>query len=264
MGAPLGGMPTPWLPLRQPLPGRVSVFCLPFAGGGASAYRSWLDAAPPSLQICPVQLPGRENRLREPAHRRMGALVAELAEALAPHLHQPYLLFGHSMGASIAHELARHLVLDRGDPPPAHLVLSARRPPDEASPRRPIHALPDPAFIDELRHLRGTPEAVLADAELMALLLPLLRADFELIETHQRAPAQDLALPCTVVGGHQDELSEASLRGWGRHLRPPPELRLIDGGHFYLHDQRHTLLELLAHRAAQAQNSHQTDFRPLL
>lgn len=255
---------TPWLPFRRPQAGRVSVFCLPFAGGGASAYRSWIEAAPAPLQICPIQLPGREARLREPAHRRMAALVAELATALGPYLQQPYVLFGHSMGASIAHELTRHLVLELGAPAPLHLVLSARRPPDEASPRRPLHVLPDPAFIDELRTLRGTPEAVLADAELMSLLLPLLRADFELIETHHRNPASELTVPCTVLGGRQDELLESSLLGWGRHVQPQPELLMLEGGHFYLQEQRAAILHLLGRIAARAPGEALGQPQPLL
>lgn len=236
----------PWLPFRRPQTGRVSVFCLPFAGGGASAFRPWIDRAAPHLQICPVQLPGRENRLREPAIRTMDQLVDELTRALHPHFGQPFILFGHSMGATIAFELARHLLKQEKTCGLQHLVVSARRPPDEASPRRPLHPLPEREFIEELRRLRGTPEAVLADAELMTLLMPLLRADFELIETHHRAAGSGLDVNCTVMGGWQDELAESSLRGWRRHLQAEPELLMLEGGHFYLQDQRERILDHLA------------------
>lgn len=247
---------SPWLPFRLPQPGRVTVFCLPYAGGGASIYRSWVDLAGSTLQICPLQLPGRENRLREQALHRMDELIPALFEALRPHLYEPYILFGHSMGATIAFELALYLQKQGTPQPlPLHLVLSARRPPDEPSPSRHLHQLPEAEFIEELRHLRGTPEAVLREPELMALLMPLLRADFALIETHHRAAKSELDLPCTIIGGRDDELGEASLRGWARHLLQEPEVILMEGGHFYLHDQRPALLAQLSEIASRAMHT---------
>jgi len=244
-----GAVAPPWLPLQSPIPGAVTAFCLPYAGGGASIYRTWTTGTGAGWRVCPVQLPGREGRLREAPHRRMADLVADLLAGLGPHLAEPYILFGHSMGAAIAFEWALHQ--QRHDPSrmPAHLVLSARRPPHVPPSGPLLHRLADEAFRDQLQGLRGTPEAVLSNRELMVLLMPLLRADFELIESYHRAAAAELDVPCTVLGGLDDEFNMQTLQDWALHLRRPPQVQLFPGGHFFLHEQRQAVLTLLGDAA---------------
>lgn len=244
-----GAAAPPWLPLQSPVPGEVTAFCLPYAGGGASIYRRWIREAGAGLRVCPVQLPGREGRLREAPHRRMAELVTDLVAGLRPHLNEPYIIFGHSMGASIAFEWALHQ--QRHDPSrrPAHLVLSARRPPHVPPPGPLLHPLADEDLRVQLQCLRGTPEAVLSNRELMDLLMPLLRADFELIESHHRPAAAEVDVPCTVLGGLTDEIPMQTLQDWALHLRRPPQIRLFPGDHFFLHEQRQAVLKLLGDAA---------------
>ena len=118
-----------WLLRFAPRPQTgVRLFCFSYAGGGAALYRPWLDALSPDIELCAVQLPGRENRLREPPFASLTALVDALVPALRPHLDRPFAFFGHSMGALVAFELARAL-RSRGDEQPSHLMLSGRRAP---------------------------------------------------------------------------------------------------------------------------------------
>ncbi len=196
--------PDRWLAYRRPRPGaEVRLFCFPHAGGGASLFHGWADRLPPAVEVCPVQLPGRETRFGEPPINRLGPLVGALAEALLPHLDRPFAFFGHSLGALIGFELARRLRRERGLEP-VHLFASACAAPQRWGCVRPIHALPDAAFRKELRRLRGTAPAVLDNEELMEILLPALRADFALCETYAYGEDDPLSCPVTAVGGLRD------------------------------------------------------------
>src|SRR5262245_41626934 len=131
----------PWLPFRRPSPSaRLRLYCFPFAGGGASIFRLWPDALPASVEVCSVQPPGRETRFREAPFARMAPLVAVLADVLLPELERPYALFGHSMGALIAFELAREQRRRRARPP-EQLIVSGRGAPHLPARLTPLHNL---------------------------------------------------------------------------------------------------------------------------
>lgn len=234
--------PDAWVAHRRPKPqAHWRLYCLPHAGGSASVFRDWAAALPPSIDVWPIQYPGRENRFREPAFRNLLALVEALGEALAPSLDGPYALFGHSMGGLIGFELARWLTQHaRG---PAHLFVSGSRPPHRAEPSRPLHALPDGEFVEALRALNGTPEAVLQNAELMELFAPVLRADFEAVETYDYQPSPPLDIPLSVFGGEADpRVSQALVAGWEAHTRARFRFRLLPGEHFFINTARPQLL----------------------
>jgi surfactin synthase thioesterase subunit len=242
-----------WLPRpRRGGDEPVRLFCLPYAGGGASIFRRWSEEMPPGIEVCPIHLPGREGRLMEPAFTDVAPLVARLAEVLDPYLDRPFALFGHSMGALIGFELARHLG-HSGRPTPAHLFVSASRAPQLPRRGEPIHALPEAAFVDALRHMAGTPEAVLRDAELVQLMLPALRADFELVETYRYREGTPLAGPISAFGGVGDDLVRRSeLASWAEQTGGPFELRMLPGNHFFLADAvaRPALIQALARELA--------------
>lgn len=233
------------LPPRDTAP--LLLFCLPYAGGGASIYRTWAAAAPPGLTVCPVQLPGREQRLRDAPFRDLTSLVSALDEALRPHLDRPFAVFGHSMGALIAYEWARRLATGPSSALLQHLFVSGRPAPARGSTRPPVHALPEPEFLAELRRLRGTPDAVLAHQELLQLLLPTLRADFQVVETYRWAPGPRLTVPVTAFGGTHDDVSADDLQAWREVTESGFECQLLAGDHFFLHDARERLLAAMAH-----------------
>lgn len=235
-----------WLPYRkaQPAP-RLRLFCLPNAGGAASAYRAWeRHGLPAGVELCAVQLPGRESRLRETPFRRAEPLVAALAEAIRDLLDVPFVVFGHSMGTILGFELA-HRLRDLGLPAPRHLVMSGRRAPHLAD-EDPIHRLPDPELVERLRGYGGTPPEILAHPELMALVLPILRADFELVETHvveHGRPALDL--PITVLGGRDDDATRGDLDAWRELTNGSCQVRMFPGGHFFVHSAMAEVLAFL-------------------
>jgi medium-chain acyl-[acyl-carrier-protein] hydrolase len=224
----------------------VRLFCFPYAGGGAGIYRGWGDILPRHVEVCAAQLPGRGTRVREPAATDLGALVRALADALENKLDRPFAFFGHSLGALICFELARHL-RERGGPQPIYLFVSGRRAPQLPGTQRVIHDLPEPEFIEELRRLRGTPTEVLEHPELMQLLSPPLRADFSLAETYAYAPGPRLNCPISAFGGLQDEeVGREELEGWKEQMTGRFKLRMMPGNHFFLNDVQQPLLRSIA------------------
>jgi medium-chain acyl-[acyl-carrier-protein] hydrolase len=229
----------------------MRMFCFPYAGGGASIYRGWGASLPHDLEVCPVQLPGRESRLREPSFPDLESMVPAVTDALAPYLDLPFVLFGHSMGAAISFTLAREL-RRRGGPQPLHLFVSGRRAPHLPAREEPIHQLPDPEFTAKLRELNGTPEEVLQHEELMKLLLPLLRADFGVNETYEYTEEAPLAAGISAFGGigDQDVLRE-DVEAWRQHTTGRFRARMFPGDHFFIHGNKDLVLEAVTRDLAE-------------
>lgn len=221
---------------------RLRLFCFPYAGGGAPVFRGWGGLFPPEIHVVPVHLPGRGNRFTEAPLTRADALVEQLAEELKPYMDMPFAFFGHSMGAMLAFELTRRLhALSR--PLPEILLVSGRRAPQRPSDKRPLHALPEKEFQDELRSLNGTPEEILQHPELMELFAPILRADFEVCETYAFGGCDPLDVPISAFGGLEDpDVSRDDLQAWKEHTRGTFRLRMFPGGHFFLNGARQPLV----------------------
>lgn len=228
------------------------MFCFPYAGGGASAYRGWGGTLPPDTEVCPVQLPGRESRLREAPFETPGPLIQALADSLQPFFADlPFVFFGHSMGAMISFELVREL-RRRKQTPPLHLFVSGRRAPQIPDRDDPIHNLPEPEFIEKLRELNGTPEEVLQHAELMKLLSPVLRADFSVNETYEYTEEEPLEMGISCFGGLGDkEVSRDDCAAWKEQTIGRFRLRMLPGDHFFVHSAKDMILESTARDLAE-------------
>lgn len=236
----------PWI-VRSPCTAvpRIRLFCFPYAGGGTLTYRSWAKALPEDVELCAVQLPGRERRLGDPLVRSTSRMIDLLASALRRHIDRPFAFFGHSMGAVLAYEAARRLLADTGHEP-RPLVVSGHRPPHLASHKPPLHGLPDEAFIAGVKALNGTPPEIFAHADLLQLILPMLRADFELIETYAELPGPRLSCPVIALGGDADtDVPIADIASWQSVTRGSFKSIVIPGDHFYVNTARDKLLEIL-------------------
>ncbi|MFJ2868426.1 thioesterase II family protein [Kitasatospora sp. NPDC087314] len=235
-----------WVVRPAPRPdARLRLICFAYAGGGSSAFAEWPRALPADVEVCAVRLPGRESRIFQPAYRDVDELVPVLTEVLAEHCEAPFVLFGHSMGALIAFALARRLRAE-GRPAPEHLVVSGRRAPQLVHNRPLIHHLPDGQFVERLRELGGTPEELLADARAMRLVLPGLRADFQLNDTYRHRPEEPLPVPVTAFGGRADpHVDPEGVAAWARQSTGRFTMRMFDGGHFFLHSARQEVLREL-------------------
>lgn len=230
-----------WLPYRRPRPdAALRLFCFPYAGGLASVFRPWQRDLPPEVEVCAVQLPGRERHWEPPAFTSLSRLVDALVEVLRPLLDRPYVLAGHSMGGTIAFELARRLQLRR---PPVQVIVSGTRAPHLPAPRGPRHVLPDNELVQELRRMGGTPREVLENEELMALVLPLVRADLELNDTHVHSPGPPLDCPLSAFGGLHDPIVPVeAVEGWRLYTRGGFRARMFEGDHFFIHTHHADLL----------------------
>lgn len=223
----------------------LRLFCFPYAGGGASVFRSWGEALSPAVDVCAVQLPGRESRIGEPAYRRIGPLTQALADAIEPHLDRPFAFFGHSMGALVAFELAKCL-RGRSRPQPARLLLAAFRAPQLSNPNIKIYHLPDEVLKVVLR-TDGASQLVLRNEELMQAMLPTLRADFELCDTYEYAPQAPLDCPISIFGGLEDvRVGISDLEGWRIHTSMTSSLSMLPGSHFFVHSAQQLLLAEIA------------------
>lgn len=219
------------------------LICLPYAGGGAAVFRAWHEHLPETVEVCPVQLPGRETRFQEPPIDSLPALVAQLAPALRPLLDRPFAIYGHSMGALIGFALAQRLRADYGLAP-THLLVGARRAPQVPAAGAPVHQLAEDEFVDALRQrYNGIPTVLLQQPELLRLFLPILRADFKLLETYVYTGPPALECPVVVFGGAQDALvAQADLDAWAGVTSGPCVRHTLPGGHFFLQSHRDLLL----------------------
>jgi surfactin synthase thioesterase subunit len=222
---------------------RFRLFTFPYAGGGGSAFRPWIADLPPEIELCVVQLPGREARWGEPPFTRMTDLVPALATGIRPHLDRPYAFFGHSLGALICFELARALRA-AGAPDPVHLFASAHRAPRSPNPHPEMRHMADGPFVDEIgRRYGGIPPVVLENPELVQLMLPFLRADFTVFETYQYREEPPLACPITAFGGVSDDyVRPEALEAWAQETTGGFSVRVFPGGHFFLQDHRAALV----------------------
>ncbi|GAA6624144.1 thioesterase II family protein [Scytonema sp. NUACC26] len=238
-----------WVTYPKPNPdANLRLLCFPYAGGSSLIFRKWSDSLPSTVEVCPVELPGRGSQIKLPLFTRLVPLVEALAQALKPHLDKPFAFFGHSMGALVSFELARLLRKEYGFEP-VHLFVSGRRAPQLSDPKPPIHTLGDSEFKEELRQLNGTPKAVLENAELMEILVPIVRADFATLETYVYTQEPPLDSPIAVFGGLEDlEANYEELEAWREQTSSSFSLQMFPGDHFFINSAQSLLLDSLAKR----------------
>lgn len=234
-----------WLPhRRRQARASINLLCFPYAGGGASAYRDWQSVWPDRVEVCSLELPGRETRFKDPLRTDLLDVAREIAELIEPLWERPVAFFGHSMGAHLAYETAR-IARDKGHEPRVLCVSGSRAP---SVPRRHalLHTLPDAELVAELSELGGTPSEVLAEPELLALIVPILRADCALLERHVSLPGTNLACPILALGGDDDpHVTREDLVAWRNHTSGNCREHLLAGNHFFLHSKRKEVLELV-------------------
>ena len=224
----------------------VRLFCLPFSGGGAQSFSGWAERLPSGIELCAIQLPGRETRMREAPFSDVHALIDAMSPALEPWLDKPVVLFGHSMGALFAYELARRLQQEHAHSPRC-LIVSGRVAPHRSLPQSALNKLPQPEFISRLRQLGGTPYELLNNTELMELITPTLRADFALHEEYSHRVGVRLQCDILAFGGTNDpQAGRAAINDWRDVTEGRFQLRMMPGDHFFIQSARSLFIRLLS------------------
>lgn len=221
------------------------LFCFSYAGGTSELFRQWQTGLADVCLICPAELPGRGSRMDEPFALSLMQAARQAANAIFPYTTSPYYIFGHSLGSVLALETTR-VLQEGGVPLPLGLIVSGRYPPYLPDKRKKLHNMPDEALIDEMRRLGGTPEEILQQRELLDMMLPIVRADFRLLETHKSLRTPCLHVPIHVFCGREDEDSPLELLAqWQDATDTPCSIDFFDGGHFYINESRDQLLRRL-------------------
>ncbi|MFC6882168.1 MULTISPECIES: thioesterase II family protein [Actinomadura] len=230
-----------WLRCVEPRPWAATrLFCLPHAGGSAVFYRPWAKEISPAVELHAVQYPGRADRLAEPLVADADRLVRLIAGALAPLMDRPAALFGHSMGAVLAYEVAR-LLRERGAAP-VHVFASGARPPHDRGADR-VSDRDDDGVVAEMIELGGTDADALRNPELRELVLPYVRNDFALIEDYAHRPAPGFDVPITAIIGDADpHVDRARAARWAELTTGPFALKELPGDHFYLVERQAEVL----------------------
>lgn len=245
--APDGDVAAQWLSCLAPDPAaQLRLVMVPHAGGGPAALRALGARLGPGIEPWSVVLPGRERRFAEPAHTSMARIAPAVGAAVAGGIAPPYALFGHSMGALVAYEAARWLCA-AGHRPPERLVVSGCPAPHLAHWPDLSAALGDDALLrDWLIGLGGVPGEVLANPDLLTLLLPTARADLRACDAYAYQPGPPLPCPLHALGGRADRaVPAAALHEWAAHTGGGLRVDVLDGGHFYLLDDPDTVAPVL-------------------
>ncbi|GLF93151.1 thioesterase II family protein [Streptomyces yaizuensis] len=228
-----------WLRNYSPAPeAAIRLVCFPHAGGSASAYHPMVKALSPAVDVTGVQYPGRQDRRSEPCVDTIPGLVDRIVPVLASVADdRPLALFGHSMGATVAYEVARRLEAAGGPGAPVLVFLSGRRPPHLQHSSQ-VHLLDDEGILRELMTLGGSAVEALADPELRELVMPSIRNDYHAVETYEHVPGPPLRCPVVGLSGDADpRASVTDVEGWRQYTEGPFAMHVFPGGHFYLQDR---------------------------
>ncbi len=213
----------------------VRLACLPHAGGVATAFRGWGETLPSRIELLCVQYPGRQDRLSEPLVPDLPSLVDEVAAALP--VDRPLALFGHSMGATVAFEVARRVK-------PVHLFLSA-----PVTGRAPLDFSTEERLVASVQQLGGSGAALLDHPEIRRLALPTIRHDLQILDAHRIAAGAPLECPVTVLVGESDQSSTAAdAEVWAERTTGDFEIRTLPGGHHYFEEAGDELVALFTRR----------------
>jgi medium-chain acyl-[acyl-carrier-protein] hydrolase len=213
-------------------------------------YNLWKRFLPSTIEVCPIQIPGRESRLSEESCTDCASLIEQITSAMSGYMDKPYAIFGHSMGALLTLDLAQSIV-GSSLPAPSYLFVSGRNATHIPIGHSAIHKLPDGEFLDALAiRYGGLPQEILDTPELLELYLPILRADLTLLETHNYLERNPLQCPIAAFAGKDDRnVSSKGLAAWGDHTTGHFETKLFDGDHFFLLGaSRPLLLNLIGDR----------------
>lgn len=232
---------------QQPANPRLRLGCFSWAGGGANFFRKLNGRIAADVELIAVQLPGREDRFHEPRFTRMEQIVAQVKRELSPLADLPMMLFGHSMGALVAYEVAQAITCGGRFPLAGLIVSGSNAPHIKSCHTRCTHNASERDVLADITKLGGTPPALLADEDLMRSLLPSIRADYAVLEAYRAHPPIPLLdcpiIACAARGDHC--VSRTGVDAWEQYAGMAFEAHWFEGDHFYLTEAQHPWVDQL-------------------
>ncbi len=255
----MSGVASNWFIRLRPRPdAKIRLLCFPSAGAGASVYGRWSEHLPNEIEAWAVQLPGRETRRQEQSLTDIQAIADDCARLMQPILDRPYALFGHSMGALAAFEVARRLTAIGRQP--LALFVSGRAAPHNSRGYEGIEELADDDFITRMDTMYGgVPELLKTDAEFRDLYLPPLRADVTAVARYKPSAETPNSFPIHVLCGTEDRsIERAALEAWESYAAGEFRLHMFPGDHFYVYSRREPVIALVSSALTQSQRAAET------
>jgi surfactin synthase thioesterase subunit len=227
------------------MPQRINLFCLPFSGGNSYSYRKLEQYKADFINLIAFELPGHGKRLKEPLLSDIAKMAEDVIEQMKNSLSKPYAIYGHSLGATLGYVVSQKIVQQEMNSP-LHLFVSGRQGPSVENKREMLHVLPKEEFIEKVLAYGGIPEMVAQEKDLMDLFVPIMRADFQAVETYTHKPAQPLNIPITVMIGLDEGITcEEALR-WQEVTSHKIALKQFSGGHFFIFDHLPEIGDILS------------------
>jgi len=224
---------------------KIKLFCLPFAGGSKYSYKGYSAKAPNYIEVISLDLPGRGGRFGEPFITSVEGLVNDLFNQVKGQLNSPYAIYGHSLGSLLGLLLAQR-IRQEGLPAPEHLFFTGRGGPQKEVPTKKRHELPKDEFIEELKEMGGLPKELLEDEELLNFFEPIIRADFQAIDTFFYEPQPKLDIPISVIVGMEEETTLEEAKAWQLETEQPVDVRQFPGNHFFIFQYEMEIMKLIA------------------
>ena len=226
---------------------KTKILCIPYAGGSAAIYKGWQKYLGETMELVPVELSGRGERINDPLYNSIDEALDDIFPKILPVIHSAnYAIFGHSMGAMLTYELAQKIISE-DLPKPTHLFFSGRGVPDvKPKKKKEYHMMNDSEFENELLGLGGTPIEIFENSELRKLFLPVLRSDFCLSGT-DFSERKVIPFECdiSIMVGKDEPLSADRIQGWKRHTHGLCSVHFFNGGHFFVRDEGAAICRLI-------------------
>ncbi len=225
---------------------KIKLFCLPYAGGTAYSYLKWKEGLADFIELCPIELAGRGKRFNEPFYANIDDVVDDVYKQIKDDIgNTTYAIFGHSMGSIILYELY-FKIMELNYNLPIHLFISGRKAPDIYNNNEITYNLPQDKFIEKILKYGGTPKGVLDNKELADLFIPLLRADFKIVETYKYIRKdRTLNANVTVMYGEEDGFTYGDIDSWTKHVSGKYRVHTFEGGHFFIYGDMYNVTKVI-------------------